>query len=270
MSISEDKELNMKIGFFDSGLGGLIILKAVAKHLSDYDYEYYGDTANVPYGDKTETEIYTLTKAGVEHLFKRDCALVIIACNTASAQTLRKLQDTILVGKYVDKRILGVIIPTVETVTGSGVKEVMLFATSRTVDSQKYEKEFSKLDSSLQLKAKALPGLVPLIESGEWDKAEEVICAEAKLAIESGTKNIILGCTHYSLLKEKVRAVQGVGKVYSQDEIIPKKLADYLNRHPEITQKLSNTGKREIIITKHNPHYDRLTAEFLGGVYIPE
>ena len=260
----------MKIGFFDSGLGGLIILKAVAKHLPDYDYEYYGDTANVPYGDKTETEIYALTKAGVEHLFARECALVIIACNTASAETLRKLQDTILVGEYKERRILGVIIPTVENVTGSGVKEVMLFATKRTVDSQKYAKEFNKLDRNLKLTAKALPMLVPLIESGEWDKAEEVLCVEAKLAIKSGTKNIILGCTHYSLLKDKVRAVQEVGKVYSQDEIIPQKLADYLNRHPEITQKLSNTGKREIIITKHNPHYDCLTAEFLGGVYMME
>jgi glutamate racemase len=260
----------MKIGFFDSGLGGLIILKAVAKLLPQYDYEYFGDTANVPYGDKTEAEIFALTKAGVEHLFQRECALVIIACNTASADTLRKLQDTILVGEYEDKRILGVIIPTVETVKDSGVKEVMLFATKRTVESQKYNKEFKKLDSSLQLNAKALPELVPLIESGEWDKAEEMLCAETKQVIEAGCKDIILGCTHYSLLKDKVRVVAGVGEVYSQDEIIPQKVADYLQRHPEITQKLSNTGKREIVITKHNPHYDRLTAEFLGGIYLPE
>ncbi len=260
----------MKIGFFDSGLGGLIILKAVAKHLPDYDYEYYGDTANVPYGDKTEGEIFELTKAGVEHLFSRDCALVIIACNTASAETLRKLQDLILVGDYKDRRILGVIIPTVETVIASGAKEVMLFATKRTVDSQKYAKEFSKLNTSLKLTAKALPALVPLIENGEWDKAEGLLCTETKQTIEAGRKNIILGCTHYSLLKDKVRAVAGVGEVYSQDEIIPYKLAEYLQRHPEITQRLSKTGKREIIITKHNPHYDRLTAEFLGGVYLPE
>ncbi len=260
----------MKIGFFDSGLGGLIILKAVAKHLPEYDYEYYGDTANVPYGDKTEEEIFALTKAGVEHLFSRDCALVIIACNTASAETLRKLQDSILVGDYEDRRILGVIIPTVETVIDSEVKDVMLFATKRTVESQKYTKEFSKLDSTLNLSAKALPALVPLIENGDWEKAEEMLCAETRQAIDGGTKNIILGCTHYSLLKDKVRAVSGVGEVYSQDEIIPHKIAEYLQRHPEITQRLSKTGKREIIITKHNPHYDRLTAEFLGGVYLPE
>jgi glutamate racemase len=260
----------MKIGFFDSGLGGLIILKTVAKLLPQYDYEYFGDTANVPYGDKTEAEIFALTKAGVEHLFQRDCALVIIACNTASAETLRKLQDTILIGEYGGRRILGVIIPTVETVIDSGGKDVMLFATSRTVESQKYNKEFNKLDSNLQLKAKALPELVPLIEGGEWEKAEELLCSEIKQAIEAGFSNIILGCTHYSLLKDKVREIDGVGEVYSQDEIIPNKLADYLNRHPEITQRLSNTGKREIVITKHNPHYDRLTAEFLGGVYLPE
>lgn len=260
----------MKIGFFDSGLGGLIVLKAVAKLLPQYDYEFYGDTANVPYGDKSEAEIFALTRAGVEHLFQRECALVIIACNTASAETLRKLQDSILVGEYADRRILGVIIPTVETVIADGIVEVTLFATKRTIDSEKYAKEFVKLDSSLTLKTMALPGLVPLIENGQWDKAEQMLCVETKSAIESGSKNIILGCTHYSLLKDKVREVAGVGKVYSQDEIIPQKLADYLDRHPEITQRLSNTGKREIVISKHNPHYDRLTAEFLGGVYLPE
>lgn len=260
----------MKIGFFDSGLGGLIILKAVARLLPQYDFEYYGDTANVPYGDKTEAEIYNLTKAGVEHLFSRDSALIVIACNTASAETLRKLQDTILVDEYRDRRILGVIIPTVEEVIDSGVKEVMLFATKRTVESQKYDKEFNKLDSNIKLNAKALPALVPLIEGGDWDKAQILLSTETALAIESGSKNIILGCTHYSLLKEKVRAIEGVGEVYSQDEIIPQKLADYLDRHPEIAQRLSNTGKREIVITKHNPHYDCLTAQFLGGVYLPE
>jgi glutamate racemase len=260
----------MKIGFFDSGLGGLIILKAVAKLLPQYDYEYFGDTANVPYGDKTEAEIFALTKDGVEHLFQRECALVIIACNTASAETLRKLQDTILVGDYKDRRILGVIIPTVEMVIDSGEKGVTLFATKRTVESQKYNKEFKKLDSTLHLSVKALPELVPLIEGGNLDQAEDLLCSEARRAIEAGSKNIILGCTHYSLLKEKVRAIEGVGEVYSQDEIIPQKLANYLDRHPEITQRLTSTGKREIVITKHNPHYDRLTAEFLGGVYLPE
>lgn len=257
----------MKIGFFDSGLGGLIILKAVVKHLPEYDYVFYGDTANVPYGDKTEAEIFELTKTGVENLFARDCLLVIIACNTASAETLRKLQDTILVGEYSDRRILGVIIPTVEIVCESGAKDVMLFATKRTVESQKYAKEFAKLDSSIQLKTKALPGLVPLIEDGDWDKAKEMLNAETTQAIEEGSKNIILGCTHYSLLKDNVRAVVGVGKVYSQDEIIPPKLADYLDRHPEITARLSGIGNREIVITKHNPQYDRLTAEFLGAYY---
>ena len=106
----------MKIGFFDSGLGGLTILKAVTQALPSYDYEYFGDTAHVPYGNKSEEEIYELTKAGVEHLFEQECALVIIACNTASAETLRKLQDTFLKEEYPDRNILGVIIPMVEEV----------------------------------------------------------------------------------------------------------------------------------------------------------
>jgi glutamate racemase len=131
----------MKIGFFDSGLGGLMILKAVAKALPEFDYEFYGDTANLPYGDKSEAAIYELTKQGVEHLFKRDCALVIVACNTASAETLRRLQDEYLPESYPDRRILGVIIPTVEEVMQEKYSNAILLATKRTVESKKYEKE---------------------------------------------------------------------------------------------------------------------------------
>jgi glutamate racemase len=106
----------MKIGFFDSGLGGLTILKAVVKELPQYDYVYYGDTLHLPYGDKTEEEIFTLTKTGIEYLFEKGCVLVIVACNTASAETLRKLQDSWLLETYPDRKVLGVIVPTLERV----------------------------------------------------------------------------------------------------------------------------------------------------------
>src|SRR3989338_6111066 len=136
----------MKIGFFDSCLGGLITLKAVAKALPQYDYEFYGDTANLPYGGKSEEEIFELTKAGIMHLFKRDCLLVIVACNTASAETLRRLQDGFLKSEYPDHRVLGVIIPTVEELVSGDIKHALLVATKRTVDSGKYERELAKLD----------------------------------------------------------------------------------------------------------------------------
>jgi glutamate racemase len=261
----------MKIGFFDSGLGGLIILKAVAKALPQYDFEFYGDTAHVPYGDRSEAEIYELTKQGVEHLFQRNCLLVIIACNTASAETLRRLQDTLLVGPYSDHRILGVIIPTVEVVGTGGYDVAHLFATKRTVESLKYERELTKLSVTTKLQSVALPGLVPLIESGEMSMAEDLITSAATTARKAGANAIILGCTHYCLLKDQVRTVMGgEGEVLSQDEIIPMKLAEYLERHPEIESRLSCTATRNIFLTAHTPQYDEVIRHLMGGVIVTD
>ncbi len=260
----------MNIGFFDSGLGGLLVLKAVAKALPQYDYIYYGDTANLPYGDKSEEQIYELTKKAISELFARDCALVIVACNTASAETIRRLQDTYLKEEFPDKKILGVIVPTVEEVIESRSTRAVLIATKRTVESGKYERELKKLDDSILLTSVATPELVPLIELGE----DEAATASAINTLEQVTREgdvAILGCTHYILLKDAIREHFGSKlAIISQDEVIPKKLSDYLTRHTEITSKLSNTGKRAIVLTKHRPDYDRLTAEFLGGVYMPE
>jgi glutamate racemase len=261
----------MKIGFFDSGLGGLIILKAVAKHLPEYDYEFYGDTAHLPYGDRSEEEIFALTKAGILHLFTRECALVVVACNTASAETLRRLQDTILVDEFADRRILGVIIPTVEAVCDSGEKQVVLLATKRTVESGKYDREFAVRDSRIVLMSIALPGLVPLIERGDLTKAEAMIrdTLQTLPAIE-GPRAVILGCTHYSLLKDVVRAHTAQrGEVFSQDEIIPAKLNDYLHRHPEIETRLSRGGLRNVYLTDAH-RYDDVLRHLLGGVLLQE
>ena len=260
----------MNIGFFDSGLGGLLVLKAVAKVLPRYDYIYYGDTANLPYGDKTEEEIYELTKNVIGELFARDCVLVIVACNTASAETIRKLQDTYLKEEFPDRRILGVIVPTVEEVVETGCKRAVLIATKRTVESGKYRRELEKLDTAIELAQVAAPELVPLIELGEDQAAEQV--AIRLLTSEAREGDVaVLGCTHYILLKDTLREHFGeTRRVISQDEVIPKKLSDYLDRHPEITSRLANTGKREIVLTEHRPDYDRLTAEFLGGVYVAD
>lgn len=259
----------MNIGFFDSGLGGLLLLKETVKHLLQYDYVYYGDTAHVPYGDKSEEEIFAYTKAAIDELFKRDCLLVIVACNTASAETLRRLQDTFIKEQYPDRRVLGVIVPTMEALLDSGRKQALLIATKRTVESGKYERELLKLDSTLSLVSVATPGLVPLIESHAIDQA----VTAAALAIETvaGEREVvILGCTHYVLLKDVLREKFPTLTFISQDEVIPEKIADYLQRHPELTSRLSNTGKREIVLTEHRPDYDRLTAEFLGGAYIAD
>jgi glutamate racemase len=253
----------MNIGFFDSGLGGLLVLKAVAKALPQYDYIYYGDTANLPYGDD-------LTKKAIGELFARDCVIVIVACNTASVETIRRLQDTYLKEEFPEKKILGVIVPTVEEVVEGGYSRAVLIATKRTIESGKYERELNKLDSTIALTSVATPELVPLIELGEDEAA--ISTAIRTLEREAREGDVaILGCTHYILLKDALRNHFGNRLVViSQDEVIPKKLSDYLNRHPEITSQLTNTGKREIVLTKHRPDYDCLTAEFLGGVYMPE
>lgn len=260
----------MNIGFFDSGLGGLLVLKATAKALPQYDYVYYADTANLPYGDKSEEEIYELTKSALVWLFERDCLLVIVACNTVSAETLRRIQDTYLKEKYPDRRVLGVIVPTIESVQEQSVKRALLLATKRTVESGKFERELEKLGTSITLTSIATPELVPLIELHEIEAAT----ARAVEIIESHTGEgevVLLGCTHYVLLKETLRTHFGTSRsIISQDEVIPVKLADYLLRHSEITSKLSSTGKRSVHLTLHRPDYDQLTASFLGGVYIPE
>ncbi|OGG42035.1 glutamate racemase [Candidatus Kaiserbacteria bacterium RIFCSPHIGHO2_01_FULL_46_22] len=258
-----------KIGLFDSGLGGLTILKAVAKDLPLYDYVFFGDTEHLPLGDKTEEEIYSYTKAGVEELFRRDCSLVIIACNTASAETLRRLQDTFLATEYPERRILGVIIPTIEELIDSGAKSALLLATKRTIESSKYEKELEKSGSNITLHSVATPELVPMIEEGKLDEAAEAAVAIIKVQIErvGEIDTIVLGCTHYTKLKDALRRAYGVAPtILSQDEIIPHKLTSYLDNHPEIESYLSRNSTRSIHLSSHRPDYDQIAAELLGGV----
>jgi glutamate racemase len=263
----------MKIGFFDSGLGGLIVLKAVAAHLSAYEYEYYGDTKHLPYGGRPENEIYELTKAGVIHLFERDCALVVIACNTASAETLRRLQDEFLPAEYPDRKILGVIIPVIEEVVASECKRVLMFATKRTVSSGKYHLELGKRNEiDTKIEAIATPELVPLLEASNIAGANAIAQALIDEHMESGeVDGLILGCTHYTLLTEKLRNAYGdTLKIFSQSEIIPLKLADYLIRHPEIESTLDKGGARNVFLTEHREDYDRHISLLLEGQFLAE
>lgn len=261
----------MKIGLFDSGLGGLTILKAVAQALPAYDYEYFGDTANLPYGDKSEADIYTLSVFAMRHLFERDCALVIIACNTASAETLRKLQDKFLPAEYPDRKILGVIIPTVEVVIERGVKHVALIATKRTVESRKYEREFAKFKPAPHLIAIATPGLVPLIEAGKEEEALASIRSLLDTFVSDGVEGLILGCTHYTVLKEQIMLYTNHQlSIFSQDEIIPKKLAQYLVAHPEIASRLTQLGRRNVHLSAVKVSYDPIITHLLGGTLAVE
>ncbi len=241
----------MKIGFFDSGVGGLALMHAARTVLPAYDYVFYGDTAHVPYGDRSEAEIYMLTQDAVGVLFEKGCGLVVLACNTASAETLRRLQDTYLLERYSDRRILGVIIPTIEEVIVRGARRALLIATARTVASGKYERELSARNiTESSITSVATPELVPLIERGDIDGAiahatRAILAAERKQGGEV-FDTLILGCTHYVMLKHGLRdAHHGRLSIVSQDEVIPRKLAHYLLRHPEIETHLSRGGSSE-------------------------
>lgn len=253
------------IGFFDSGLGGLTILTAVRTHMPEYDYHYYGDTAHIPYGDKSEEEIYTLTKQGVEELFARGAMLVIVACNTASVASVRKLQDEVIAHEYPERRVLGVIIPTIETLLARDPHHALLIGTTRTVASRKFEVELKKQSDVHTLTARATPTLVPLIESGEYRQA----CEVARAVIDETTEPfdaVILGCTHYTTLKECLRRSYPHLAVISQDEIIPEKLRAYLSRHPEIEGVLSKKGSVNIHLSKEAPQYERIKNELLSHI----
>lgn len=265
----------MRIGFFDSGLGGLTILRAVVHKLPEHDYYYYGDTANLPYGDKTEEEIFEFSKVAMEYLFAQGCRLVIIACNTASAETLRRLQDEYIPVTYPDRRILGVIVPTVEILIESGSRAALLLATRRTVASHKYERELEKHQrSDMLLYPIATPDLVPLIEAG---KVREAVVAAQKV-IDSVLENhgeinvVVLGCTHYTELTAELRAHYGTRLSFiSQDEVLPEKITNYIMRHSELALPGEiGEGKRSIHLTEHRPDYDRTISQLLGGVFVSE
>lgn len=260
----------MKIGFFDSGLGGLTILKAVAKESPQYSYSYYGDTEHLPYGDKSEEEIYFLTLKGVRYLFDSGCLLVIVACNTASVETVRRLQDEFLQEEYKDRKILGILIPTIEVLEYNNPTNVVLLATKRTVDSARYQNEFVlKNSNNVALKSLATPELVPLIELNKLKAAVEK--AITRIETEGGESDVVvLACSHYSRIKNQLRNYfKETKQIISQDEIIPKKLKVYLINHPEIEKRLSREGERTIHLTEHRPDYDLIMGNFLDGAYIP-
>ncbi len=261
----------MKIGLFDSGLGGLTILKAVIKEMPQYNYVFYGDTAHLPYGDKSEEEIYEFTKEGMRYLFEAGAALVIIACNTASAETARRLQNEFIPAEYPDRKILGIIVPTIEELQFGVFTKVALIGTKRTVESGKYLLELEhKGNGNVALTQIATPELVPLIEMNEIETAASQ--AISRIEGEAGESEVVvLGCTHYTQIKEPLRAhFDKTKQVISQDEVVPEKLRLYLAAHPEIESKLTHGGERSIHLTAHRPDYDVLMGQYLGGVFVAE
>lgn len=256
---------NKKIGVFDSGLGGLFIAKAIRERLPAYDYVFLGDTLHLPYGSRSDEAIYALSENAMRYLFEQGCDLVIMACNTASATALRKLQQQFLVKEFPEKRILGVIVPTLETAIEHGAHCIGLLATQRTVNSKIYEIELQKINPEVSLHAVGARLLVPLIEN-QGDKYMDMILQDYLTPLtDAKVESLILGCTHYVALKDQVRKMTG-GKVeiISQDDIIPAKFEDYLKRHPEHEEKLSRSGSFEVHATDANEIFAENIADIMG------
>lgn len=253
----------MKIGVFDSGLGGLAIAQAIIRRLPEYDYLYLGDTKRVPYGGRSQETIHEFTSQALTYLFDHDCRLVVLACNTASAEALRKSQQEYLPKNYPERRVLGVIIPTAEACFDSeNALKIGVLATSSTVESKAYERELLRqnpLASVLQVSA---PLLVPIIENGGGKYVDPIL--DDYLAPLHQVERIILGCTHYCLLKREIRAKVNV-PVISQDEVIPEKLSNYLRRHPEMDEHLTRTGHREYHVTDVTAGYTSFASELAGA-----
>ncbi len=262
----------MRIGIFDSGLGGLIIAKSIIDAMPEYDFAYLGDTANVPYGEKSLQEIYELTNRCVDYLFtKQDCALIIAACNTVSISALRTIQQTYIPEKFPSRRILGMVFPTVEEVIRKNYKTIGLIATESTVNSGLYFNKFSDFETDVTVVQMAAPKLVDLVESGRDELAPAIISDYiAQLQkMNPDMEAIVLGCTHYPYYKQLIRtaAEKIFGRkidIVSQDEIVADSLKNYLSNHPEIETELTKNHTRKFLATRVNSTYISQSKIIMG------
>ncbi len=256
------------IGVFDSGFGGLTILRGLVKELPEYNYTYLGDTARTPYGSRSQEVIYEFTRQAVDFLFSKDCDLVILACNTASSEALRRIQQEYLPNFHPNKKVLGVIIPAAEAaVTKTRNQKIGVIATEQTVASKAFVRELRKLDPKIQIFQNPCPLLVPIVEAGEH-RGEVVGAVLQKYLTPLLKKKIdalILGCTHYGILEKKIRDI--VGKdiaIISETSVVARKLRDYLKRHPEIETKIDKNHTRTFYSTDRTEKFQRLGSQFFG------
>ncbi len=235
----------MAVGIFDSGLGGLTVWNAVAKQIPDQPLVYLGDSAHAPYGVRDADDVYELTTKAVERLWDEGCDLVILACNTASAAALRRMQESWLPS---DKRVLGVFVPLIEALTERqwgdnspprevAVKHVALFATPATVSSRAFQRELAFRAVGVDVEAQSCGGIVDAIEDGDMILAEALVRShvDALKRKMPTPEAAILGCTHYPLMQDIFQDALGENvRVFSQANLVAASLEDYLNRHPNM------------------------------------
>jgi len=255
------------IGVFDSGLGGLTIFKGLIKKLPKYQYIYLGDNARVPYGTRSFDVIYEYTKQAVDYLFKKGCVLIIVACNTASAVALRKIQKEYLPKYYPKNRVLGVLIPAAEeAVSRSGLKRIGVIGTEATIKSNTLESEIKKLNPKASVYQQACPLLVPIIEDGDlkWPGLRLILKKYLRPLKARRIDTLVLGCTHYSIIKKPIKKIIGSRiRLISEDNVVPKKLRDYLRRHPEIKKRIKKGRKRDYYTTAYSQRFNKIAKMFM-------
>lgn len=258
------------IGVFDSGYGGLTILKEIVKELPEYDYLYLGDNARAPYGTRSFETVYQYTLECVNHLFAKGCHLVILACNTASAKALRNIQQKDLPNIDPNRRVLGVIRPTTEIIGNiSRTKHVGVLGTTGTVVSNSYPIEIEKFFPEIEVFQEACPMWVPLIENNEFNNEGSNYFiqknVQSLLKQSPDIDTIILGCTHYPLLINKLKQyIPQHIQLVAQGEIVAKGLKDYLVRHPEMEAKCTKNGTLDFYTTEIPENFNSQAGKFFG------
>ena len=263
------------IGIFDSGYGGLTVMKEILQQLPQYDYLYLGDNARAPYGNRSFETVYRYTLQCVDWFFRQGCPLVILAYNTASAKALRSIQQNDLPkmssGHNGSNRVLGVIRPTREIIGQfSKTKNIGILATAGTVASESYPIEIHKFFPDLKVYQEACPMWVPIVENNEYDKpgADYFVQKHIDRIMEKSKEidTLLLACTHYPLLKEKIAKAAPKGmSIVSQGEIVAKSLAEYLSRHPGMEARISHGNSRIFYTTDSTEDFDNHASIFFGG-----
>lgn len=258
------------IGIFDSGYGGLTILRQIRQLMPEYDYIYLGDNARAPYGPHSFDVVYRYTLQCVEELFRRGCKLVILACNTASAKALRTIQQRDLARWGSEYRVLGVIRPTVEAVDGlTHSRHVGVLGTAGTISSRSYDIELTKLCPDIHVTGLACPMWVPLVENGEYATPGADYFVEDRISkimqADPAIDTLILACTHYPLLLPLIRRhiPQGVS-VVGQGDFVAASLEDYLRRHTEMAQTLSRMASCRYLTTESAEKFSEQASLFMA------
>ncbi len=258
------------IGVFDSGFGGLTILRDIRQRLPQYDYLFVGDNARAPYGTRSRELVYEFTLQAVKHLFAQGCHLIILACNTASAEALRTIQQQDLPTLAPNRRVLGVVRPTVEKVgelTRTG--HIGVFGTPGTIGSRSYNIEIEGMYPGFKVHGHACPMWVPLVENreSEGDGADYFVKKDITQLMNDCPEidTVILGCTHYPLLINKINHYKPQGvNIIQQGPIVADSLADYLQRHPEIECHCSRGGTCQYYTTEDPDHFSPLASVFVN------